>query len=123
MNPYAMRYEPNWSYFNGHEEKAKEVKSTLATMKMMYSTSYGLCQIMGAVYYDMGGKNFATELIDPEVNIAYASKILKKINTKHPDFLETYAVYNAGKLSFNKSGDLINQANVDRFKEILNKTL
>lgn len=124
MNPYVVRHEPTWNYFQGYEDKAKLICNTvskeraLATMKVLYSTSFGLCQIMGAVYYDMGGKEFATELIDPEVNLIYATKILKKIMEKYDLPHEIYAVYNAGALRYKKNGELINQENVNRFKTI-----
>lgn len=123
MNPYAIRFEPGWKYFKDHEIKAKQFNTTIDTMRMMYATSFGLCQVMGAVYYDFGGTGFATQLIDPEVNISYASRILKKIYSNHPSFSETYAIYNAGKLSYNSKGELVNKKNVDRFNDIVSRQM
>ena len=115
LNPYAVRKEPNWKWWNKVEERAEMVGCTYQTMKSMYSTSYGMTQIMGATYYDHGGKNYATELCDPEIALQYCCKILKNIMMEYRTPMEIYAIYNAGVLKFKDDGRLINQTNVNHF--------
>jgi hypothetical protein len=69
FNPLVIRYEPDYKYLFEIEKCRKLIGCTLETMVNMQKTSWGLCQIMGANFYEMGGKNWATKLLDPEVNI------------------------------------------------------
>lgn len=126
MNQYAVRYEPNWSAWDGIADvyhRLRKYSCSMDTLKMMYSTSYGLCQIMGAVYYENGGNDFATELISPSINIQYCCKIINKIKKKTTKPDEIYAIYNHGSLTYNLDRKLVNQYNVDRFMTIYSKLL
>ncbi len=117
FNPCVIRYEPDYKWLYKIEECRRLLGCTLDTMINMQKTSWGLGQIMGAVAYEMGLKNWATKLLDPEMNIHFVCEYLKNIIDKHrpKDQKEVYAIYNAGSLRYKSNGDLVNQANVDRF--------
>jgi len=79
FNTNAVRYEIDYRWFYKLEDCKKLVGCTLNTMRMMQQTSWGYTQIMGALYYELGGKGWATTLLDPEVNLKFCCEYLKKI--------------------------------------------
>lgn len=120
FNPHVIRYEPNYKYLYKVFECSNIVGCTFETMEIMQKTSWGLGQLMGACFYEMGGKNWATILFDPEINIHFTCEYLKNIIEKNnlSDARDIYTVYNAGSIRRMKNGELVNQKNVDRFMAI-----
>jgi len=123
FNPNAVRYEIDYRWFYKLDECKKMVGCTTNTMRMIQQTSWGYTQIMGAIYYELGGKGWATTLLDPEINLKYCCEYLKKIITKKylTTAEEIYIVYNAGSIRKTIDGKLVNQDNVDRFMSIYNR--
>lgn len=115
FNPFAVRFEPNYAYPYRIREMAVENKVNFETMEMMQNTSWGLCQIMGAVYYELGGTGFASKLLNPTVNVEMACKILKKLASKEKSFSDIYAAYNRGSVAHKPDGSYVNQQKVDNF--------
>lgn len=117
FNPLVIRYEEDYRYLYKLPEIRVSVGCTLSTMRTMQKTSWGLMQIMGAVYYELGGTNWATILLQPDINIKfgceYLAKIIKKQNLVYAG--DIYAAYNSGAVRKMRSGQLVNQKNVDRF--------
>lgn len=94
------------------------VGCTMDTMINMQRTSWGLCQIMGALYYELGGTNWCTMLLDPEINLKFACEHIHNIidRQKITSHKELYASYNSGYVRYMKDGTtFVNQSNVDRF--------
>jgi len=119
FNSNAIRFEEHYKYLYSVEECAEIVGCTKDTMIMMQRTSWGLCQLMGAVYYEMQGKTWATELMQPDVNLKftceYVNRLIDRWHLKSPELI--YAAYNAGSVRRREWGELVNQKNVDRFMQ------
>jgi len=58
-NPYACKYEPKYKYTWNLKKFALLLGTDIVTIKTMQKTSYGLCQVMGGVYFERGGKRLA----------------------------------------------------------------
>lgn len=86
IDPWAIRVERGfWSrYREGIMRFIKRSKSKVdnkwAKYPDIYSASYGMCQIMLQTALEAGWemKRFPTELLDPEVNLRLAARILQK---------------------------------------------
>lgn len=124
FDQYATRYEIDYRWFYKLDECKKIVGCTTNTMRMLQQTSWGWTQLMGALYYELGGKSLATVLLNPELNLRYCCMHLKNIITKKylTSPQEIYTVYNAGSIRKTIDGKLVNQDNVDRFMSIYNRT-
>lgn len=114
-NIYSIRYEPGWSYLSETGRFAKLNNITESTETELQKFSYGLGQIMGSVYRELGfGANFMT-LFSAEIQISYLCKYVKKISvfTRNPQ--ELFACYNGGHgaLLKEKDGKFLNQGYVD----------
>lgn len=115
FNPYAFRYEPNYRWVYPVDPIAKKLNITKESALIMQKCSYGLCQIMGAVFYEFNFIISQAEMYNIDTNIKCACMILGRrkdrynISNDRPDQL--YDVYNSGKIN-DKDG---NQANIDRF--------
>ena len=86
--------------------------------KIFYATSWGLMQIMGLVAYEMGFPNNPVELMDPEINLDYGIRFLKRKIDKH-GIPAGIAAYNAGTPRKTASGEFTNQVYVDRVNGFL----
>jgi len=117
----SVRYEQDYRWIYKLEDTTKLVGCTKETMLMMQKTSWGLMQLMGAVYYELGGSNWATILLSPGVNLKFAcehlANLIKRYSLSNP--ADIYAAYNAGSIKKMKSGEYVNQNNVDRFNKHL----
>jgi hypothetical protein len=119
-NPRALRFEPKYKWLYSVKECASILRIDVFTLEMMQKTSWGLTQIMGAIYFEkIASKpkemDFASVLLDPEVNISLCCQIVAGIIKKHKtnDVSIIYDLYNSGRAV---EGDS-NQENVNRFKK------
>ena len=55
----------------------REIQSSIATEVVMQKTSWGLCQIKGAVARERGFKGWLTELCDPSINLEWGCRHLR----------------------------------------------
>lgn len=96
-NPWAMRYESKWRWFLKPSYWAWRLKISDSTERIAQSSSFGLCQVMGAVARELGFEGHLTELCDPAVGIKYGCKKLKQcIDRYDGDIRKGLAAYNAG---------------------------
>ena len=120
--PFVTTYETDYRWLYKLEEMAKEMGVTVVTEKVHQQTSWGLCQVMGAVAREYGFRLHMPELCDPLTNLEYAcihlKKKIKQYSLKDP--IDIYACYNAGRVE-KKNGEYVNKKNVDRFKLNLSK--
>jgi hypothetical protein len=121
-NPWAIRFEVDYRWLYDVPGMAKAAGVDPLTMKIMQQTSWGICQIMGAIAYEYGFRGWAPMLCDPELNLKYAILHLqKKIKHEHlSDPCDIYGSYNAGSVR-KKNGEYVNKKYVDRFRLNLNK--
>lgn len=117
--PHLIRYEQDYKALYSPKEMVYVVGKgcTLDTMVNMQKCSWGLCQLIAANYYELQGKDFATVLLNPEINLDYSCRFINNLITRQAleDPLDIYAAYNAGSIKRMKDGTLVNQKNVDRF--------
>lgn len=127
-NPFAVRYEPIYPYLYKVSEIALKIGATRDTVKSMQMTSFGLCQVMGGVFYELGGhleeelhNRWASSMTNPELSLKYGCLVLrKKIEKYGENPLDIYAAYNSGTVR-KIEGRYINASAVLRFKRIYEK--
>jgi soluble lytic murein transglycosylase-like protein len=123
LNPFAMRYEPAWSYLYFARETASRLGITAETETQLQKFSYGLCQIMGSVAREHGFTGSLAQLMaDPALALKYGAKHLAKFSWKYggaePDIA---AAYNAGSARKTKGGLYVNQQYVDKVDKELRR--
>lgn len=122
FNPLAQRYEPGYPYLYSVKELCEIVGCSRSTMEAAQRTSYGLTQVMGAVAYEYGFREWPAELFKYEYCLEYACKHTRRLNdkfeVKEKDFETSYAAYNAGRPR-KVEGRWVNASAVSRFLEQL----
>jgi soluble lytic murein transglycosylase-like protein len=113
-NRYAVRFEPHYKWLFKTKDHAKDNGLTEATETVMQMTSFGLCQIMGAVARELGLKGPIFQLLDEKTNLEYCAKLLKRLASKHKERDDIIASYNAGSPIKGLNGAYKNQAYVDK---------
>lgn len=129
-NQYAMRCEAKrlmnekgdiqfvslWRYFFEPDSFAALLGCTKATESIGQLTSYGPCQIMGAVAREWGFKGWFSELCSWDLGLEYACKHLRKKMDLYGSDPETlYSAFNGGVPKKEISGMFRNQVHVDHF--------
>jgi soluble lytic murein transglycosylase-like protein len=117
FNPLAQRYEAAYPYLYSPKELAEVVGCSRFTMEDCQRTSYGLCQVMGAVAYEGGFRGWPAKLFDVEVNLKFACEHIIKLVKKWEVYTheEMYASYNSGKPRKMDGNVWVNQSAVGRF--------
>jgi len=118
-NKFAIRFEPHYKYLFKTKEHAASNGITEATETVMQMTSWGLCQIMGAVARELGLKGSIFQMLDPHINLQYAAKLLKRLATRHKERDDIIASYNAGSPIKGLNGLYRNQNYVDKVNQYL----
>jgi soluble lytic murein transglycosylase-like protein len=118
-NTHACRYEPRWKHYPSSNEistLSRTWGASFDTVKVLMSTSWGLCQVIGTVALENGYQDWSNKLCIPEIGIHYGAKILKKKQERYgSDPCKIYASFNAGSVRMTDGGMFINQKNVDHF--------
>lgn len=112
-NPWAVRFEPKWSYFEWPEKFAKILGITLETEKQLQSCSWGLLQIMGGVARELGFQGPLQMLCGPRIGAQYACMKLKALKKRYAVLEDQISAYNAGTPRMHSDGTYENQAYVD----------
>jgi len=129
-NPAAYRYEAHYKYLYHPNRLALELRVPPEFMEFMQKTSYGLCQVMGGVAYELGLSKdgdypIPPVLLQPEMGIKYGCLALKRIidshrhyrvNPNNPD--DIYAAYNAGSVRKFADFRYKNYKHVNRFSKL-----
>lgn len=111
---WAVRYEPTYRFIDGAGKWAARNGITTDTEMTCQRMSWGLAQIMGGTARGLGYSGPLTRLLDPEINLDYAARLLKQIATRYPKNIdEQVAAYNAGSARRNETGQFVNQGYVD----------
>mgnify|MGYP001566084632 CR=1 FL=1 len=75
-NPWAVRYEPQYTAVVDVESNAEYNDVTPATETMMQKCSWGPCQVLGATARRLGYRGPLTRLVETTVNLALATQLL-----------------------------------------------
>lgn len=121
----AMRYEPSYPWLYRVNDMAKELVCTVDTMKVIQSTSWGLCQILGSTAYELGFRGWGADLCKPDVNLTYACMYLRKHIKRYgkKNVYDIIAAYNAGTARKIEKDKYVNQRYVNYFKRIYENVL
>lgn len=120
---FATRFEPGWKYWHQIDQFCKLTKPpiTFDTERTHQQTSWGLMQIMGSVAREHGFDGHLPQLCDPELNIKYGCKHLKRLRRASYTDLDQIAAYNAGSAKKLANGVYVNQSYVNKVAEQWNK--
>ena len=113
-NKYAVRFEPHFKWLYKTKENAAANGITEATETVMQMTSWGLCQLMGALLRELGLKGPIFQALDEKTNIEYAAKFIKRLASRYKERDDIIAAYNAGSPIKNLAGVYKNQQYVDK---------
>jgi len=112
MNPLAVRHEPAYKWVCKPVEN-KPHGCSLDTERMLQKTSFGLMQVMGAVFREYGFKGWLSEIItQPALQLEYGCKHLKRKLAKYGSEGGIVA-YNSGSPRYNAQGKYVNQYYLD----------
>lgn len=104
-NEFAIRHEAHYRWTVGDNLDLGE--------RLGQKTSWGLMQVMGAVAREYGFAGQFSGLWDPQTNMAYGVKHLKKLKARHGTWPHAIAAYNAGTPIITE-GKYKNQQYVDK---------
>jgi soluble lytic murein transglycosylase-like protein len=108
LNPLAARHEKNYMWvFN--PALVKPSGCSLDTEFAMQRTSFGVMQVMGAVFREMGFVGWLTEIPgNIEIQLDYGCKFLAQKIKKY-GLQEGILAYNAGSPRKDPTGNYVNQ--------------
>lgn len=99
-NPYASRHEPRFRWLPkdvGIIKSRKPVGMSFDTEFQGLKTSWGLCQMMGEVWREMGFRGWWLATGQPDLSIKYGARFLAaKIATHGGDVRHGLLAYNGG---------------------------
>lgn len=122
LNPFAIRYEPAWSYYYFVNEHASRLGITQTTERVLQACSYGLAQIMGSVARSYGYSENLTKMFSgPEIPLRYSAMHLKNFITKYGSEVDAISAYNQGSPRKTPGGLYQNQRYVDKVSQELTK--
>ena len=115
MTTTAIRYEPNYRWLYKPEEVKPDICS-LDTEIALQRMSWGLMQVMGAVFREYGYKGWLTNIVcSPLIQLDYGCKHLANKIKKYG--LESgILAYNSGSPRKNSKGNYVNQYYLDNVK-------
>lgn len=118
-NPWACRYERQFTYLQEPEKGAKKARTSLDTEKTLQKCSWGLMQIMGGTARWLGYTGPLTALCDPEVGMHWGMIFFQHLCSEYIKLDDQIAAYNAGSVRRNADGEYVNQAYVDKVLAVL----
>lgn len=111
---FAVRFEPHYKWLYKVKENAAENRITEDTEKVMQMTSWGLCQVMGAVARELGVKGPIFAMLEPSVNLKIAALLIVRLRNKYKSHEDLFAAYNAGSVVKKSTGEYSNQMYVNK---------
>jgi len=115
-NPWAVRYEQNWKYFEKASEHARQLGISLQTELNCQKMSFGLGQVMGGTARSGGYSDHLTKLLIPERNIEVVCQILSKNQKRYVSLDDQASAYNSGFADKISPSYYRNQEYVDKFR-------
>lgn len=112
-NPNAMRYEPDYRFLNNPPAHASRLGSTIETESTLQRFSYGLMQVMGSVFRELGFLEPLPTALEPHINIQFGCRHFSNFVKKHGNIEDAISSYNQGSPR-KANGKYMNQAYVDK---------
>lgn len=120
-NPWAVRFEPEYRWLYNVDAIASNMRYPSAVEEHLQKHSYGLGQVMGSVFRELGYTGPLMECFNPITNLHYMAKHLKKFVQTYSTEQDAVASYNAGSARFLPSGLHENFRYVDKVYSVLNQ--
>ena len=117
-DPWAVRYEENYSYIAVPNVFAKNNRTTILTERTCQKISWGLSQTMGGTARFLGYGGPLPKLVDPDLNLTVACKLLVKLANEYPQISDQIAAYNAGSVRRTPQGEYVNQEYVNKVMNV-----
>lgn len=115
---YASRYEHHYRWLVEPDKFAKENYITVDTEVIFQKTSFGLMQVMGANFREMGYPcNLSTLASRKRLALEYGVEFFKKLVNKYGEIDDALSAYNQGTPRKNSVGQYKNQGYVDKIME------
>lgn len=115
---YASRYEDHYRWLVDPDKFAKENQITYQTEVIFQKTSFGLMQVMGANFREMGYPcNLSTLASRKRLALEYGVDFFKKLVHKYDSIDDALSAYNQGTPRKNALGEYQNQHYVDKINE------
>ncbi|WP_457641443.1 lytic transglycosylase domain-containing protein [Persephonella sp.] len=97
FNPLACRFEKNYKWLKNPLKFAKSLGITADTEIVFQKTSWGLMQVMGAVYRELGYQGYLNALsTDTERQIRYGIRHFHRLFSHYGDLYRAILGYNRG---------------------------
>ena len=107
MNHWAARHEPDYRWLY-EPSKMRPSACSLITEINLQQTSWGLMQVMGAVFRELGFRGWLTAVAgDPALQLEYGCRHLAG-KIKRFGFFEGLLAYNAGSPRRDGNGEYVN---------------
>jgi soluble lytic murein transglycosylase-like protein len=120
----ATRYEPSQDKYLVTPDIFAKLNSIDVDKEItLQKTSFGLAQLMGYNFRDLGFKDSLEQTFDPAINIKYMCLFFKRRCNKYPKLEDKIASYNAGSPRLDSTGKYVNQGYVDKVMGFYNKIL
>lgn len=120
FNPLACRFEKDYKWLKNPIKFAKELGITADTEIVFQKTSWGLMQVMGAVYRELGYTGYLNALsTDIERQVRYGIRHFHRLFVHYGDLYRAILGYNRG---FGVKQDDVKLALLDE-NSYLNKVL
>ena len=109
-NPWAMRYEPGYTWLIPYSHPLVSEQTELTQQR----TSWGLMQVMGATARELGcDAPYLACLCAPAVGLEFGCRYLaRQLKRYDGDVQDAVAAYNAGSARRNREGQYVNEAYV-----------
>lgn len=115
LKPNVARHEPKYKWLFNPRDFVNH-SNTFETETIFQKTSFGLFQMMGANFRELGFAGHFGDVFKPEIQLHYAMIFLKKLLNKYDNLDDMIASYNAGRPRKNEAGQYLNQEYVDKVK-------
>ncbi len=112
LNPFVAKHEPAYQYLFKPDYFVK-YNNNIETEKMFQMTSFGLFQLMGANFREMGFSQEWGLVFNPETQVSFGVAFIKRLLTKYPIVNDAIAAYNAGSVVKKPDGTYRNQYYVE----------
>lgn len=120
-DPWAVRYEPKFGNIAIPTKFASNNGISVETERTCQKMSWGVAQIMGGTARYLGFNGPLTQMLDPDLNIAYCCRLLVKLASDYHDINDQIAGYNAGTPQKMADGKYRNQAYVDKVLKLMDE--
>jgi soluble lytic murein transglycosylase-like protein len=116
-NPYALRYEPTFSYFVDSSHLASILGISQDTEHVTQAMSWGLSQMMGGLLRQIGFRGYMGAMFVPETSILWTTTYLASLARISSVPSDLFAMWNGGQ------GARVKENGLYRNQQYVNETL